>query len=241
MAKDPAFLFYASDFLTGVSDLSMEERGVFITLLCLQHQKGVLTKKMISLCGGNATADVMAKFRQDSGGNFYNERLVVEIEKRKEFSEKQRKRAKNGWEKRKNDATADATALPLENENINEIVNENTNKLIVPEICKTWYEIFPHYAKDKKEDYYAAGTILKFMLEQSSSNLQTEGINDLILLTVKKIAELIKEDKFWCDKPLKSISKNIQEFYNKLKNPQSNGKRVNLREAVQDEFSKRYG
>ena len=34
--KAPAFQLYAQDFLTGVMDLTMEERGVYITLLCKQ-------------------------------------------------------------------------------------------------------------------------------------------------------------------------------------------------------------
>lgn len=128
MAKDPAFLFYPSDFLTGVSDLTMEERGQYITLLCLEHQKGRLSKKMVSLCCGNATADVLAKFSIDENGLYFNPRLELEIEKRKEHSEKQRNRALDGWKKRKeNNATANATALPLENRNENE--NRDRNKV----------------------------------------------------------------------------------------------------------------
>ena len=42
MERDPAFLFYSSDFLSGIADLNMEERGQYITLLCVQHQKGRL-------------------------------------------------------------------------------------------------------------------------------------------------------------------------------------------------------
>jgi hypothetical protein len=112
----------------------MEERGQYITLLCLQHQKGHLTEKMIRLCCGNATADVLAKFRQDDAGLFFNQRLEVEVGKRKAHAEKQRTRAIDGWKKRKNpnydtDATASttayATAMPLENE------NENRNEIIV--------------------------------------------------------------------------------------------------------------
>lgn len=122
MAKDPAFLFYTNDFLTGIADLTMEERGQYITLLCLQHQKGHLTNKMIRLCVGNATADVMQKFIKDADGNYYNERLDVEIAKRAEHSVKQRERAIEGWKKR--NATANATALPLEN------ANENINSII---------------------------------------------------------------------------------------------------------------
>jgi hypothetical protein len=126
MAKDPAFLFYSSDFLSGVSDLTMEERGQYITLLCLQHQKGHLSKKVISLCVGNATADVLQKFSIDKDGLFFSPRLDIEIDKRREHSIKQRQRAIDGWEKRK--ATANATALPLENENENKDINIDINK-----------------------------------------------------------------------------------------------------------------
>ena len=70
--KDPAFLFYSSDFLNGVVDLTMEERGQYITLLCLNHQKGELTEKTIRLSVGSVSVDVLAKFKQDENGLLYN-------------------------------------------------------------------------------------------------------------------------------------------------------------------------
>lgn len=74
-SKDPAFLMYSSDFLTGCSDLTMEERGQYITLLCIQHQKGVISKKAISIATPNATPDVLAKFEQDGKGGYFNARM----------------------------------------------------------------------------------------------------------------------------------------------------------------------
>ena len=124
MAKDPAFLFYSSDFLTGISDLTMEERGQYITLLCIQHQKGKLCEKIIKISIGSVSEDVMKKFKKDEDGLYFNERLDLEAKKRAEHGEKQRQRALDGWKKRK--ATANATALPLEDENRNE--NEDRNK-----------------------------------------------------------------------------------------------------------------
>jgi hypothetical protein len=158
--KDPAFLFYSSDFLTGVSDLTFEERGQYITLLCLQHQKGRLSAKAVAIAVPNATADVLAKFRQDDGGNYFNPRLEVESEKRAAHSEKQRQRALTGWKKRKSEsqtnateeATANATALPLEDVIENEDENVIKNKGGVGESKKvpafqkppTEYKIHPH-------------------------------------------------------------------------------------------------
>jgi hypothetical protein len=77
MAKDPAFLFYSNDFLTGVSDLTMEERGQYITLLCLQHQKGALPEKTTRLAVGSVSVDVLKKFKVDEHGCIFNERLNV--------------------------------------------------------------------------------------------------------------------------------------------------------------------
>jgi len=130
MAKDPAFLFYTKDFITGIADLTMEERGQYISLLCLQHQKGHLSEKAIRLCVGNAAADVLAKFRQDPAGLWYNERLELEIQKRVAHGEKQKQRAVDGWKKRKNKdfdvSHGNATAMPLVNANGN--INVFNNK-----------------------------------------------------------------------------------------------------------------
>jgi hypothetical protein len=131
MAKDPAFLFYSQDFLIGISDLTFEERGQYITLLCIQHQKGRLTKKAIQIAVPNVNKDVLSKFIQDDKGLFYNKRLEIEAIKRKEHADKQRQRALDGWKKRKENklsqsyATANAAALPLEDENENEIINKS--------------------------------------------------------------------------------------------------------------------
>lgn len=40
MAKDPAFLFYSKDWLTGTKEMMPIEKGVYIDLLCYQHQNG---------------------------------------------------------------------------------------------------------------------------------------------------------------------------------------------------------
>lgn len=42
MDKDPAFLMYSKDWLQGTSGLEPEEKGVYIDLLCHQHQDGFL-------------------------------------------------------------------------------------------------------------------------------------------------------------------------------------------------------
>jgi hypothetical protein len=123
MAKDPAFLFYSSDFLNGVADLTMEERGQFITLLCLQHQKGTLTDKTIRLSLGSVSVDVLSKFSKDKDGNFFNERLNEEIEKRIQFTESRRNNGSKGGRPKNN-----TKPLGLAKHNLMEDVNENENE-----------------------------------------------------------------------------------------------------------------
>ena len=127
MSKDPAFLFYSSDFLNGVSDLTMEERGQYITLLCLQHQKGSLSEKTIRLSVGSVSVDVMKKFIKDEEGNYYQERLKEEIQKRANFTESRRNNGFKGGRPKANDKP---NGYPKQNlmEDVNENEDENVNK-----------------------------------------------------------------------------------------------------------------
>jgi hypothetical protein len=124
--KDPAFLFYSSDFLTGTMLLNMEQKGKYITLLCLQHNKGKLTEKdMLNICG-SYDADVFAKFTKDEDGCFFNERLSLEVQKRKAYSESRRNNRI-----KKDVSNISKTYVPHmenENENINEVIVEDANE-----------------------------------------------------------------------------------------------------------------
>lgn len=85
--KDPAFLFYSSDFISGTMTMTDDQIGKYIRLLCLQHQKGFLTKKdMIFICKSD-DEDILSKFVVLDDGNYYNLRLKEEVERRKKYSE----------------------------------------------------------------------------------------------------------------------------------------------------------
>lgn len=118
MAKDPAMLFYTSDFLTGVTSLTMKERGQYITLLCLQQQMGHLTLKEMRKAVGPLSEDVMKKFVQDDQGRYYNVRAEKEIQKRAAHCAKQKKNISSRWNNQGN-TMVHTTVLPLENENEN--------------------------------------------------------------------------------------------------------------------------
>ena len=131
MAKDPAILFYTSDFLTGTMTMNNEQVGKYIRLLCLQHQKGVLCEKdMLFICG-SYDEDIWSKFEHDEHG-FYNKRLRLEAEKRALYS---LSRASNRSKSNKKQSKKHMKKIcktydeHMENENEN-----NNNKYKVPSI-----------------------------------------------------------------------------------------------------------
>ena len=120
MAKDPAVLFYTSDFLSGTFTMTNEQVGKYIRLLCLQHQKGKLTEKdMLSICSAY-DVDIWDKFKIEDGV-FINERMHNEAVRRQKFSESRRNNAKSP----KNDSTSKAYAMHMETET--ETINETIN------------------------------------------------------------------------------------------------------------------
>ena len=75
MAKDPAVLLYTQDFIVGTITMTYEQKGKYIYLLCLQHQKGKLTDKDLKLVLDDTDVDVFQKFIKDADGYYYNIRL----------------------------------------------------------------------------------------------------------------------------------------------------------------------
>jgi uncharacterized protein YdaU (DUF1376 family) len=127
MSKDPAVLFYTSDFISGTLTMSYEQKGKYIILLCLQHEQGYLTEDdMLNIC---KTYDekIFKKFIKDENGNYFNQRMRLESERRKKYSES---RSKN----RKNISESYDKHMENENENINVIKNRKRRPFKIPTI-----------------------------------------------------------------------------------------------------------
>lgn len=85
--KNPAVLWYPSDYLVGTMGMTWEEKGRYVELLNLQHQKGHLD---INRLMPDCPAEVLAKFVQDENGLWYNIRMEEEQIKRRKYSESRR-------------------------------------------------------------------------------------------------------------------------------------------------------
>lgn len=136
MAQDPAFLFYTNDFISGTQFFTDEEVGLYIRLLCAQHQHGRLSEKQVKIICKTLDTDVLQKFTKDTDGLYYNIRLENEIEKRKSYSESRsnnRKGKVNQDVKPKKDKknTSKTYVKHMENENEDENVYRKFNHLSI--------------------------------------------------------------------------------------------------------------
>jgi hypothetical protein len=167
--KDPAVLFYTQDFITGTILMSDEQRGKYIMLLCLQHQNGKLTERdMMKICG-EKDEDIWCKFYQEDG-YFYNKRMLLETQKRNNYTESRRRNLKKIPHM---DVHMDSH---MENENENEDINKNENKNIEKREIKFRSEVFEYLEKYPEEmlnkfcDYWteknASKTKMRFQTEK---------------------------------------------------------------------------
>lgn len=130
MAKDPAFLFYVSDFLTGSMLMTNEQVGLYIRLLCVQHQHGGIIDKISFDTMVDGHPIIRTKFVETDEG-YYNKRMMSEMERRSIKSENLSANARIRWEKEKqkqckSNAKAPDLDMPIEDENANE--DKDTNK-----------------------------------------------------------------------------------------------------------------
>lgn len=128
MAKDPAFLFYSQDFYTGVATLNWEDRGKFITILCLMHQQGRLSEETIRFLVGSVSVNLKSKFSIDENGLWFNVRLEHEIAQRKKFTESRRKNGFFGGRPKKQKPTDNHMHNHMDNHMDNHMEDENENE-----------------------------------------------------------------------------------------------------------------
>lgn len=142
MAKDPAFLFYSSDFLTGTMLMTNEQVGKYIRLLCLQHQIYILSEKdMLKICS-TYDEDIWNKFVKTEEG-YYNERLDEEIQRRTKYTESRRNNRKKKISEKDMINISESYDKHMENENENvTIVSYNVKPKKEKVLDKTIFDEF---------------------------------------------------------------------------------------------------
>jgi len=209
MAQDPAFLFYTNDFLSGTQFFTDEQLGKYLRLLMAQHQHGHLSEKQVIFICKSKDEEVMSKFIKDENGLYFNERLQIEIEKRKSFAISRSNNKKGKFKVKDTENISKSYDIHMEDRNINRDINEfNTNKgvksifrfLDMGEISVKPSEWLKTYAKltiennliknkftpDQMEDIY-------FKFDLNESDKQFTDANHL-KNTFKKFCELRRKE-----------------------------------------------
>lgn len=201
--KDPAFLFYSSDFLVGTMLMSNEEVGKYIRLMCLAHQKGgYLTKEdMFKICD-TSDLDIINKFKVDGQGVYYNERLLSEITKRSKYSESRRNNRINKKEEKEEtydlhmSNTSNTYDIHMENENVNinnkynslslndnnsnkkEKIKKNNNEYEVLDEKEVWFNLFWKEYPKKSAKKNAKSQFMKIVKSKELLDKILEDIRD---------------------------------------------------------------
>lgn|SRR5574343_51107 len=125
--KDPAVLFYTSDFITGTLTMTDEQRGKYIILLCLQHQQGFLTEEdMLHICK-SYDEKIFSKFDKNAQGHYHNRRMLEESQKRNKYIESRRENRKQKPEDM--NKICETYDKHMENININEDIDKEEGLL----------------------------------------------------------------------------------------------------------------
>lgn len=125
MAKDPAFLFYPGDWVSGTMYLTFEQKGAYFELLMLQFNIGRFTiqniEHVLNVYYSKVWPIIKGKFKTD-GTYYWNERLEFEKEKRKSFCNSRKENKIKSYDKTCDtsyDETSDEHMIHhMENENI---------------------------------------------------------------------------------------------------------------------------
>jgi uncharacterized protein YdaU (DUF1376 family) len=160
MGKDPAFLFYPSDYIGGTMGMTFEEKGAYMELLMMQFNRGHMTERMIGQTIGQLWDNIKVKFQQDENGLWYNKRLDEEKEKRQKFTESRRNNISGKNQYSKKDKTTSKktghTTKRMENEDVN--VNESKDRELkypfeTENFLKFW-KIWKEYKRDEHKFNY---------------------------------------------------------------------------------------
>ena len=184
MSKDPAFLFYPNDYIGGTMGMTFEEKGAYVELLMLQFNRGHMTSQMIAQTVGQVWVKLQDKFKIDKNGLYYNERLDLEIEKRKSFikSRFNNLSGTNQYSKKEGHKGAHMTKH-MEDEDEDENLNEDSiiNYSAILENYHFYCDKLPRVAKlsDERKKHIAA-RFKEFDLDTIIEVLKKAGKSDFL-------------------------------------------------------------
>lgn len=188
MSKDPAFLFYPGDWLSGTQGMTFEQKGAYMELLMMQFNRGHMTSHMVGQVVGQIWDEIQNKFIQDENGLWYNVRLDEEKNKRKLFtaSRKNNLKGNNQYTKKEEKKVGHMTSH-MENENTLLLIKEKVNEL---------YNSFSRLEMISRNNKISLDETKKYLsdflkIETLKTDFTTKSLNDTLDHFVNWIAKKI--------------------------------------------------
>jgi uncharacterized protein YdaU (DUF1376 family) len=221
MAKDPAMLWYPSDYISGTMGMSFEQKGAYMDLLMLQFNRGHMTEHMIGQAVGQIFGQIQDKFQKDENGLWYNERVDLEKGKRKTYvqSRSNNRTGVNQYTKKEQKKEGHTTShmgsvnkysnnstLTMYNNGLSKFLNYGFEQLkvtdisekkyfdmVVKEMNSVWMKHKPNYSFLEEADYPALLNIAYLIGKRKKiSKFEVVHIqDDVIVKSFDKISEFI--------------------------------------------------
>lgn len=250
MAKDPAFLFYPGDASEETQFMNRLERGAYFDILKAQKKFGKFSKEQVRKVLGSdfdtcwPSLELVLKLED---GFYFIEWVAEKIEERKKFSESRRKNR----EKKEKIGTSDEDMInksfTSEQDMVDGIEDENGiedefknkddrgQKFLVPEMFETFKKEIKTYPGSIKLDYKPLLSIANFLCDQASVEGGPENNVDKVLEAWKSVCLVIKDDNFYSQKSLSTISNHIQEILQQaLHGKKSNHSKIAVKPTTDD-------
>lgn len=260
MSKDPAFLFYPGDWLGGTMGMTFEEKGAYLELLILQFHRGHMTSHMVGQIVGHLWDNIEDKFKKDGKGLYYNERLDLEKNKRKNYISTRRNNllGSNQHTKNKESMRGRMTShmtSHMENENENENKDRNRNNLFVAiknssvkktDVADSGYQDIGHIGKSsivpddigQKIEVIYKSYPTRCPIKKSSTGKNSKNKNQIRkLLGEKSFDDIVKIQELYirdCSDS-KTYLKNYTTFLNQFPDVDSFSSQFNQKEKTRDE------
>ncbi len=240
MAKDPAFLFYPGDYISGTMYLDFECKGAYMDLLMLQFQKDHMTIHMIKQVLGHKFDHIWSlisdKF-QEKEGKYWNERLRIEKENRVNFCKSRKKNRESTIHMN------DHMSSHMEDEDVNR--NERLGSKgkmddkdrvvgkgeegregifiptgIGPQMVQVFKQAFPEYPIDQTLDFGACLEIAnKIALSKNwTKESVTNGKQADVVNIWMRMVGFIRSDKWFSTRSLSDINKEFQRLSQSIQN-----------------------
>jgi len=151
--KDPSFLFYVNDFLSGTMFMTNEQIGIYVKLLCIQHQHGGIIDKTIFESVINGHKAIKDKFIETEDG-YFNVKMAIVMEERAKKSKNMSLNAHKRWNEYKSmqkQCKSNATVMQPKDVDKDKDINITIYKEIIDDLNSLINTSFKHTSKKTQE------------------------------------------------------------------------------------------